>query len=238
MATKAVRKAVIMAAGRGVRMLPLTKLVPKPLVKVNGKPFLYYVMAHLRKAGYTDIALIVGYKNHMIPAFLREHNFRATIILQKKRLGTGHAMRQAERFAGKSNFIALGGDNLWSAADLKSIQGNDGLNYVATVRVKNPRRYGVVLAKGNGMMERIVEKPQRFVGNMINTGLYKFTPDIFAALKKIKKSPRGEYELTDAISLLAQQGKVKVVSLRDYWLDLGKLSDIGKIEARLRKLGE
>ena len=73
---------------------------------------------------------------------------------------------------------------------------------------------------------------------MINTGLYKLTPEIFDALGKIKLSKRGEYELTDALTILAEKGKVKVLSLKDYWLDLGGIEDIKKVEKFLKVLGE
>ena len=231
-----IKKAVIMAAGKGVRMLPLTKLVPKPLIEVNGKPFLYYLFSRLKEAGYTDIALIVGYKNHVVPEFLKKYGFKAHLILQAKRLGTGHALKQAEEFVGKSNFITLGGDNLWSVNDLKRLDKDDDLNYIATMKVNNPEKYGVIIEE-NGFLKKIVEKPQSYTGNLVNTGLYKFSPEIFDYLKKLKKSPRGEYELTDAISALASQKKVMVATLNDYWFDLGKIDDIKSIEERLSKLG-
>ena len=79
------------------------------------------------------------------------------------------------------------------------------------------------------------EKPEEFVGNLINTALYKFTPEIFKALDKIKLSPRGEYELTDAITILSKRGKVKVIKVKDWWLDLGCKEDIPKIEEFLKK---
>ncbi len=232
-----VKKAVIMAAGKGVRMLPLTKLVPKPLVTVNGKPFLYYLLTRLKKAGFEEIAIIVGYKNHIVPEFLEKYGFKATLLLQTKRLGTAHALKCAEKFVGNDNFLALGGDNLWSVDDLKRVPFSDAFNYVATIKVENPEKYGVVLEK-DGYLLRISEKPKQFVGNLINTGLYKFTPQIFGCLKKLKKSLRGEYELTDAISLLASEKKVKTVRLNDYWLDLGKMDDIPGIEKKLSGLGE
>jgi len=82
----------------------------------------------------------------------------------------------------------------------------------------------------NGKLVRIHEKPKEFVGDLINTGLYKFTPEIYNYLAQIKLSPRGEYELTDALTLLAQKENVDVVQVKDYWLDLGTTADIQKIE--------
>jgi len=114
---------------------------------------------------------------------------------------------------------------------------HDDKCYVAGIKVENPQKYGVLVEK-NGKLVKIHEKPEKYVGDLINTGLYKFTPDIFKALEKIKLSQRGEYELTDAITLLAEKGKAKVYTLKDYWLDLGSLEDIPKVEKFLKALGE
>ena len=230
-------KAVIMAAGKGIRMLPLTEEVPKVLVEINGKPFLCYVLENLKKAGYDDIGIVVGYKKQQFPDFLKKYGFKATLIEQKQQKGTGHAVMQARDFTEDEDFIVLGGDNIWSPNDLKGIARDDNLNYVAGYEVKDPEKYGVLVTKGDSLVE-IVEKPTKFVGNLINTGLYKFTPEIYRALEKIEKSERGELELTDAISLIASEGKVRVVKVKDYWIDLGSKEDIPKVSGALKKCVE
>jgi len=229
-------KAVIMAAGKGTRMLPLTKKTPKVLIEVNKKPFLYYVIKHLNDAGFDDIAIIVGHLKEKFQPFLEKYGFKAELIEQLEQKGTGHAVKLAKGFVGKESFVVLGGDNLWSADDLKAMAHDDKC-YVAGIKVENPQKYGVLVEK-NGKLVKIHEKPEKYVGDLINTGLYKFTPDIFKALEKIKLSQRGEYELTDAITLLAEKGKAKVYTLKDYWLDLGSLEDIPKVEKFLKALGE
>ena len=153
---------------------------------------------------------------------------------QKEQLGTGHATRTAQDFAGSENFILLMADNLYSPRDLKAIAKNDSFCYIAGMVHKNPEKYGV-LVKRNGCLERIEEKPKTFVGNVINTGLYKLTPEIFKALDRIEKSPRGEYEITDALTLLAKQKKVRVFIIQDYWLDFGCKDDIPRIAEFLSK---
>lgn len=228
-----VKKVVIMAAGKGIRMLPLTKIIPKPLIELNGKPFFYYLLKNLNEAGYHNFGIIVGYKNGMIEEFLKEYGFKATLILQEKQLGTGHAVKLTKDFVNEENFLVVGADNLWSVEDLKSLNIDDNLNYIVGLEHENTENYGVLIAK-NGYLKEIIEKPKKFVGNLINTGLYKFTPEIFTALEKIKKSSRGEYELVDAISILAKENKVKIIKIQDYWLDLGKIPDIKKIENFLK----
>lgn len=230
-------KAVIMAAGKGTRMIPLTNKVPKVLVEINKKPFIYYVLKNLREAGFDDIAIIVGYKKEKFPKFLEKYGFKAALIEQEEQKGTGHAVKSAKDFAGNSNFVVLGGDNLWSVNDLKAMKQDDNECYIAGIKVENPQKYGVLVEK-NGKLVRIHEKPEKYVGDLINTGLYKFTPEIFEALEQIKLSQRGEYELTDAITILAEKGKVNVVQLKDYWLDLGSIEDIEKVEKFLKAMGE
>lgn len=231
-------KAVILAAGKGVRMLPLTRDKPKPLIEINGKPFLMYILDNLHNAGFKDenIAIVAGYKKEKIEEFLEEQNLAITMIEQPALLGTGDALYQAREFVDEEDCLVLGGDNLFSTDDLLRIKHDDSFCYVVGWKVENPSRYGVLVCKGNMLLE-IVEKPKEFVGNLINAGLYKFTPDIFEALEEIEPSERGELELTDAVSLLAESRKVKVLLLQDYWLDLGRKEDIEKVETFLRSLG-
>ncbi len=228
-------KVVILAAGKGTRMLPLTETIPKVLVEVNGKPFLYYVLRNLQQAGYKDFCLIVGYKKEKIKSFLEEYGFKAKLIEQKEQLGTGHALLQAKSFVGQENFIVLGGDNLWSIKDFKLINKEDKFNYISGIKVSDPKGYGVLIAEDNFLKE-IKEKPLKNYGNLINAALYKFTPEIFVELEKTKPSPRGEIELTDAVTVLAKKGLVKIIKA-EWWLDLGKKEDIPKAELFLKRLG-
>ena len=222
-------KAIIMAAGKGTRMLPLTEDIPKVLIDIAGKPFLYYVFTNLKQAGFEDIGIIVSYKKEKIATFLDEYGFKAELIEQDDPKGTGDAVMKAEKFAGNSQCVVLGGDNLWSAADLSCLRRDDDLCYVFGQKSEHPELYGVLVTDDDGFLTKIVEKPQEFAGDLVNTGLYKFTPEIFEALHRIKLSERGEYELTDAITMLAVEKKVKVLAVKDYWLDLGCKEDIPKI---------
>jgi len=128
------------------------------------------------------------------------------------------------------SFLAVYGDNLYSVEDLKRFNGGNGHCYVAGLPHKHPENYGVLQVADNGFLKSIIEKPKEFVGKLINTGLYKFTSEVFDYLDKIELSPRGEYELTDVINLLAKQNKVKALDLKGAWLDLGKPEDVQRVE--------
>lgn len=215
-------------------MLPLTKTVPKVLIEVNGVPFLKYVIKNLQKAGYKEFGIVVGYMKEKIAEFLKKEGIRATLIEQKEQLGTGDAVLQAEKFVGNEDFLVLGGDNLWSVEDFRKIGKEDRFNYISGIEVENAQDYGILIAEGERLME-IKEKPEENFGKLINAALYKFKPEIFEKLKKLQLSPRGELELTDAVSELAKEGKVKVIKTK-WWLDLGKKEDIPKVEKFLNSI--
>ena len=228
-------KAIIMAAGKGIRMLPLTEKLPKVLLAINGKPFLSYVIENLKKAGFDEFGIVAGHFKEKIEAFVKKEGINAKIIEQKEPKGTGHAVMQVKEFCKGESFIVLGGDNLFSVEDLKAVHNDDEFCYAVGKEMDGDvRKYGVFRVEGERLL-RIVEKPKEFVSNIINIGLYKFTPEIWDALDKIELSERGEYELTDAVSLLAKEGKVKYLKLKDYWLDLGSLDDIPKVEKFLKE---
>jgi len=221
-------KAVILAAGKGTRLEPLTETRPKCLIQVMGKSFLYYILNNLVHSGYKDIAIVVGYKKEMIQQFCQEYKFNVTFIEQKKQLGTGDAIKAAKEFVGNDDFIVLMSDNLYSRDDLTVLRKKDSFNYVVGIEHEQPEKFGVIIEE-EGFLKKIAEKPKEAQSNIINTGLYKLTPEIFASLDKLKKTQRGEYEITDALTLLAKENKVKVIHAKDYWLDFGYPWDIFKV---------
>lgn len=228
-------KAVVLAAGKGTRMLPLTADKPKHMIVVNGRPFIDYIVQSLQKVGLKDIAVVVNYKKEFLEAHLRKNYPEIVTIDQGEPRGTGHAVSVAERFVGKEEFVVIMGDNLYSPRDMEAV-ASLGQNVVAGYDVDNPSLYGV-LVTNNGKLAKIVEKPKDPPGNLINTGLYKFTPEIFDVLRHVTLSPREEYELTDAITALAQKGRVFVYKLQDYWLDFGRPEDVQKLEKFLKERG-
>ena len=229
-------KAVILAGGKGTRLLPLTEDIPKVLVKVEGKPFLYYLLKSLQQAGYSEFGIVVNYKKEKIVDFLDEYGFTATLIHQGEALGTGHAVLQAKSFVDGENFMCTNGDDFRSVDDFKALSIDDDYNYVLGVEVNDPENYGVFVVGNENFLERVVEKPQERLGRLVNSGIYKFTPEIFDELKAIEKSTRGEYELTDAITALAAKRKVKVLLAQGFWESLSTLEDIPHIEAVVKEL--
>lgn len=240
-----IRKAVISAAGQGTRMLELTKDKSKHLIEVIDRPFLAYLLDNILKAGYEEIVMVVGFREDMVREFLKNYRFnnkKPNIKLvnqfkilgsKEKEYGTACPIRCVKDLMKKENFISICGDNYYSVEDLKGMNINDDYTYVGGLESEHPERYGVLVGD-NGYLKEIVEKPKEFVGSLINTSLYKFTPAILEKVFEIEKSPRGEYEITDAISLLAKEKKVKIKKMAGFWMDFGQPDDIQKFAEFLK----
>ena len=212
-------KAVILAAGKGTRFMPFTTTKSKVLLPVAGKPFLWFLIKDLRKAGFEDkdIGLVVGHKKEQIQEFLKEHNIDAKLIEQKEQLGTAHAVQQAKEFVGEDNFVVLMGDNLYSADDIKEMTEKKEICIAAAMH-ERPQQFGALVVE-EGYLKDIIEKQESTGPGLVNTALYKFTPKVFSFLDKLEKSERKEFELTDAVCALAKEGPVIVHKSKGYWVD-------------------
>lgn len=223
-------KAVVLAAGLGKRMKPLTKKVPKALVELNGKPLLEHVLLSLKKAGVKETVIVVGFKGEMIREKFGK-NFKGMKLKyaeQKIQMGTGHAVLQAKGLV-KGRFLVGSADVIVSPALWKRLWDKKGFNAVVALREeKRPESFGVAIVKGKRIV-KIVEKPKKDIGsNLVNAGVYSFSQKIFPVLEETKRGPRGEFELTDSINALASKGKAGFVVYKGKCLDIGNLRDLRK----------
>lgn len=238
-----ISKVIVPAAGKGTRMKHLTKKTPKPLIEVNGKPFLYYQIKLFEKAGFDHIILVVGHFKEQMEEFVKRFDFQVTIVNQfsfsgEDKLGTALPILACEEFIGNDPFCVVNSDGVFSVDDLARMRIDDKFHYIGAMQSDHPEDYGVIYENDKGILEKIVEKPKNPESHLVNTGLYKFTPEIFAECKKVQPSARGEYELTDAVTALAEKKKVKVVKLKDYWYDFGRPEDVVTMSEHFKKLGE
>ncbi|MGA2418397.1 MAG: sugar phosphate nucleotidyltransferase [Candidatus Staskawiczbacteria bacterium] len=236
-----IKKVVVSAAGQGTRMLSLSENKSKHLICVQQKPFLAYLLDNIFQAGYKEIILVVGFREDMIREFLKNYRFDGAMpniqivnqfdILgpKEKEYGTACPIKCVKNLIKNENFISLVGDNFYTVDELKAMNVDDEFCYVAGLKQEHPEKFGVLIEDGGDFLEKIIEKPKEFVGNLVNTSLYKFTPEIFEKVFEIEKSPRGEYEITDAISLLAKEKKVKIKKINNFWMDFGRPEDIEKL---------
>jgi dTDP-glucose pyrophosphorylase len=221
-------KAVLLAAGRGTRMRELTTALPKPMIEVRGKPVLQHIVEGLRDAGIRKFLIIVGYRADTVQHFFGDGSrYRIDIqyATQLVQDGTGRVVDLARNFVGNSPFILSYGDILADPSNYKRLVelADDVEAIISVKRGEDVSKGGAVFL--NKRMElvdlREKSKPGEATSPWYNAGIYTFRPSIFDFTAKLKPSPRGEYELTDAIRNLAQSGKkVQALELIGEWADV------------------
>ena len=242
-------KAVILAAGEGSRMRPLTYTRPKVMLPIANKPILEHLLTQASRAGIKEFIFVVGYRDEQVRDYFgggERWGISIDYSTQRRQLGTADALRMVEGLV-DGNFLVINGDIIVGQEDIKSLAGKMG-NTLGIVEVKNTRDLGVVEVK-NGKIVRIQEKQDEPSSNMVNTGLYLLTPDIFGAISRTSKSPRGEYEITDSLQLMIDERYNISCEVLGYWLNLSypwdlleanqsllegiKPENLGKIEANV-----
>ncbi len=221
-------KAVVLAAGRGTRMRELTTDIPKPMIEVRGKPVLQHIVEGLRDAGVRRFLIIVGYHAEAVRNFFGDGgrcDVAIEYVTQTVQDGTGRVVNLAREFSGDSSFILSYGDILISPENYKRVVDlpDDCEGSITVTRGEDVSKGGAVFV--NEQMElvdlREKPKPAEPTSPWYNAGLYAFRPSIFDFIARLKPSPRGEYELTDAIRDLAHSGKkVQALELTGEWADV------------------
>jgi dTDP-glucose pyrophosphorylase len=227
-----INQAVILAAGRGTRMRELTADLPKPMIEVRGKPVLQHIVEGLRDAGIRHCLIIVGYRADAVCDFFgggSRYNVAIQYKTQTVQDGTGRVVELAQDFVDNRPFILAYGDILVAPANYKRVVDlSDDVEAILTVtRGEDVSKGGAVFVNEGMEVLDILEKSDRRSGlsehavPFYNAGIYAFRPSIFDFTAKLKPSPRGEYELTDAIRELAQSSKkVKALELTGQWADV------------------
>lgn len=226
-------KALVLAAGRGVRMMPLTKDKPKAMVLFKGKPLLEHVLKEIEQAGITECGIVVGFNGEKIISYFgdRHGEMKLKYFKQERQLGTAHAVSTAEEWLNE-DFLLLSADVLIDSSLLSKLMEKKGFSAVFTLRHDDfPERYGVVETEGE-LVKNIVEKPRKAKGDsLVNAGVYRFSTKIFNAIRKTNKSLRNEFELTDSIKILIDRGeKVGFVMLDGPCIDIGSIQDLERAE--------
>ena len=223
-----ITKAVLLAAGRGTRMRDLTNDLPKPMIAVRGKPILQHILEGLRAAGVREVLIIVGYRAEVVRQFFGDgtvFDLRLTYATQAEQNGTGKVVELAREFVGADPFILSYGDIIIEPANYAQLVRLDETTE-AIVSVKENEdvsKGGAVFVNECFELIDLREKPlpNEPTSPWYNAGVYAFRPSIFAFTARLERSPRGEYELTDAIRALALSGKkVQAFELAGEWADV------------------
>ena len=218
-------QAIIPVAGIGKRLRPLTNTVPKVLLNVAGKPCLAYILDKLISKGITDMVFVTGYLKEIVEEYINKNypQIKATFVEQKERLGTAHALLQAEPYI-KEDVLIIFGDTIFEGEIQLETEG-DGIIFVS--ETDNPQRFGIVELEGN-YLKRIIEKPKNPPTNLANIGMYyiKDYKNLFKYVNKVIDEdikPTGEYMLTDAFQFMIEKGlKLEARTIKK-WMDTGKI---------------
>ncbi|MEM1695296.1 MAG: sugar phosphate nucleotidyltransferase [Desulfurococcaceae archaeon] len=218
-------KAIILAAGEGVRLRPITETRPKSMIPVLCRPVLEWHVEALLRAGFEEVVVVVGYmKDYIVNYFESKPHFRGKLkfVDQGKALGTGDAVVKASKALGPEEDVVITYADLyfedWSIyGRIAELEGY----YVVGSHVNDPRDYGVLYIKNSNLV-KIVEKPEQPETTLVNVGVYKLNTRSIIENSDIPLSPRGEYELTDIVTRIASQKPVKVYFYQGNWVDIGK----------------
>ncbi len=222
-------KAVILVAGKGTRLWPLTDNTPKPMLNVAGRPLLEWMIMRVKEAGVNDILLVTNYLEERFKEYFGDgskHGVKISYKTQKETLGTANAFYQAKEFVGEDRFMALYGDHFIAPGVLKKIKDNhkEGEVAVGSLLVDDPSQYGAFELDGE-YIKKVVEKPPKGKepSKYANVGIYIFPHGVFKYIEETPKSTRGEYEITDTMQLMINDNillKKHDLGIQD-WLDIG-----------------
>ena len=233
-------KAVVLAAGKGTRLRPLTDEKPKGMVEVDGKPILTHCFDQLVELNAEELIVVVGYKKeHIIDHYGDEYEgVPITYTHQREQRGLAHALLSVEDQI-DDEFMLLLGDNVFDAnlQDVVRRQDEDRADaafLVEEVPYEEADRYGVCVTNDYGEITEVVEKPDDPPSNLVMTGFYTFSPAIFPACHLVQPSNRGEYEISEAIDLLIRSGRtIDAIGIDGWRIDVGYPEDRDRAEALL-----
>jgi len=232
-------KGLIPAAGKGTRLEPITLAIPKELLMVGDKAVIEHVIDSMKLVGITDITIVVGWRKHAILDYLgsgERIGVKLTYVVQDRRDGLAKAVASGEHIIGKESFLVVLGDNffypktfLQDIIDFHNKVSSDAT--IGVAEVENPTRHGMIKPGENNKIADIIEKPPRekSPSNLGCMGVYVFEPIIFDAIKRTKPGLNGEYQLTDSIKILIEDGcKVFYRKIEGKHIDVGTIEDFKK----------
>jgi len=234
---------VVLAAGQGTRLRPLTENKPKGMVEVDSKPILTHCFEQVVDLGADEIVVVVGYKKEAIIDHYGDsfEGVPITYAHQREQLGLAHALLCVEEHI-EGDFMLMLGDNIFDANLEDVIRRHnedraDAVFLTEEVPWEEASRYGVCNTNAYGEITEVVEKPDEPESNLVMTGFYTFTPAIFHACKLVQPSNRGEYELSEAVDLLIRSGRTIDAFRIDGWrIDVGYPEDRQRAEKRLQEV--
>jgi glucose-1-phosphate thymidylyltransferase len=223
-------KVIVPLAGKGTRLLPLTKRVPKPLIRVAGRPVMDYVMDALQGLDVEELIVITGHLKEVVEYHIVEHYpVRAIFVEQKTLNGTAGAINLARPYVNGPVLIVFV-DTLFDA-DMSLVRTSDADGIIWAKHVEDYQRFGVLVTDARGFMTRIVEKPDTPISRLANIGLYYIRDwrTLFDGIAEVMRRPPGiggEFYLTDAFQYMVERGRKLQVAEVAGWYDCGKVETV------------
>ncbi len=231
-------KGIILAAGKGTRLYPLTKAVPKVLLPVYDRPMIYFALEFMKKADISEVVIVVSKENrNIIEEALgdgSEFGLSIEYIVQEYVNGTAGAVIETIDFIKDQDILLYYADNILLDGGMNSTIKKclenvaNGVATLLTMAVDNPEKYGVIEVDEKANIKSIEEKPEYPKSNLISTGIYFFPNDLTKKLDGLELSIRGEYEMTDVVKKYLNEGRLKASKLSDntLWYDAGNFDSL------------
>jgi dTDP-glucose pyrophosphorylase len=246
-------KAVILAAGKGTRMRELTQELPKPMLRVQGRPILEHIVTGLSSTGIRRICIITGWRAEVVEEHFGDGSRLGVGIQYARQMvqdGTGKAPELARSFVGNDPFLLTYGDILVKPDTYARMQARfqerDFAGVLTVTQGEDVTKGGLNFFDGEFCLKKLVEKPSAAQLEQLaaegwlkpgapvwyNAGIYLFQPSVFDFTSRLEKSPRGEYELTDAISAMLAAGRtIAGLAIEGRWVDVRDPEVLGKLES-------
>lgn len=231
-------RGVILAGGKGTRLLPATRVLNKHLIPIGTRPMIEFPLRTLVSMGVKEVLLVAGGEH--IGGFAEylgdgsAFGVALTYRVQQEAGGIAQALSLAEDFAQGERIVVVLGDNIFDEGEFRSCSFQDDAAYIFTKEVSDPYRFGVLELARDGQPVRIVEKPKTTSSNAAVTGLYSYPADVFSIIRTLKPSARGELEITDVNNAYLTQRRMTVSSIRGFWSDAGTPESLFRAHERFK----
>jgi UDP-N-acetylglucosamine diphosphorylase / glucose-1-phosphate thymidylyltransferase / UDP-N-acetylgalactosamine diphosphorylase / glucosamine-1-phosphate N-acetyltransferase / galactosamine-1-phosphate N-acetyltransferase len=232
-------QAVILAAGRGKRLHPLTDDLPKGMLPLNGKPLLQIILEQLKSVNINEVTIVVHYFKDKIINYFKDGSqlgLKINYVEQKEMKGTADAVLHAENTITSNKFICIACDSLFENGLLNKLLQHNSDGVITCREVEDTKPWGILRIENNRVIE-MVEKSDNPPSNLANFSVYLFPRDIFNKCKLVQPSLRGELEINDAIKMLIDEGKHFTSEKSSHIIDVGTFEQLSEAEKIVRELG-
>ncbi len=232
-------KGIVLAGGKGTRLLPLTKFTNKHLLPIYDRPMIFFPLATLRESGVREVLIVTDgkYLADFKKILKNFPGLKISFALQKKPDGIAGALRLAEKFAAGENIAVILGDNIFEANFKKDVCEFQSGAQVFLKKVADPERFGVAEIRGT-RVSKIIEKPKNPKSDLAVVGLYFFDKNVFDIIRKMNPSKRGELEITDVNNFYLQQKSLICSKIKGFWTDAGTFESLAAATKLVREKGQ